>query len=203
LLGLREDPVFREAILQEWRQLLADLNEVDRINLEAVCRQMLPAIGLSGGLPYQDRWLSKYRDSSAELYLYGFLLWFGIVKSNNNSKNRNVCLELVGNPNTPATTREQLKNQLARPSMPFDASQGDCDLFLALAYNPAIPEAERREYLRQLVTKGYERERIAKDPRTPADILEQLLAQGGNKKLLKIRRFPNPYSDELLVKPGK
>lgn len=195
LLGLRQDPVFREAILQEWRQLLADLNEVDRINIEAVCRQMLPAIGLSGGLPYQDRWLSKYRDSSAELYLYGFLLWFGIVKSNNNSPNRNVCLELVGNPNTPAATREKLKNQLARPSVPFDASQGDCDLFLALAYNPAIPEAERREYLRQLVTKGYERERIAKAPRTPADILEQLLAQGRKQEIAK-----NPALPESLLR---
>lgn len=91
---------------------------------------------------------------------------------------RCVGVALAGNPNTPAALREQLKTQLIRPSTKLNSSNNDCDIFLALAYNPEVPETERREYFHQLITSGYARETIAKDSRTPLDILEQLVELG-------------------------
>ncbi|MEG3895025.1 MULTISPECIES: hypothetical protein [unclassified Microcoleus] len=90
---------------------------------------------------------------------------------------RCVGVALAGNPNTPAALREQLKTQLIRPSTKLNSSNNDCDIFLALAYNPEVPETERREYFHQLITSGYG-ETIAKDSRTPLDILEQLVQLG-------------------------
>ncbi|MBD3561300.1 hypothetical protein H6S82_21005, partial [Planktothrix sp. FACHB-1355] len=111
---------------------------------------------------------------------------------------RSVGVALVANPRTPATLREILKNQLIRPSNSidrYDYYNRDSDVFLALAYNPAIPEAERREYLQQLITFGLAGNIIAKDPRTPLDILEQLLEQGKKEAIAK-----NPAAPESLLR---
>jgi hypothetical protein len=108
---------------------------------------------------------------------------------------RCVAVALVGNPNTPIDLREQLKNRLIRPSIALDASDNDCDVYLALAYNLAVPEAERMKYLQQLL--NYSGKRIAGDPRTPIELLEKLLEQGHKyqENLAK-----NPATPEYLLR---
>ncbi|MFB2894840.1 hypothetical protein ACE1CI_18170 [Aerosakkonemataceae cyanobacterium BLCC-F50] len=113
----------------------------------------------------------------------------------NNSAARSVAVALVGNPNTPETLREVLKNQLIRPSKSLDSYDSDRDIFLALAYNSAIPEAERRQYLQPFITQGYMGKIIAEDPRTPLNILEQLLEQGQEEAIAK-----NPATPEYLLR---
>lgn len=108
---------------------------------------------------------------------------------------RSVAVALVGNPNTPVELREILKNQLIRPSRSLQSPDSDRPLLLALAYNPAIPEAERREYLDRVITSGCAGNIVARDPRTPADILEQLLEQGEIEGLVK-----NPAVPEYLLR---
>lgn len=106
---------------------------------------------------------------------------------------RSVGVALVGNPNTPVTLREQLKNQLIRPSIPLHYQGSDCDVLLALAYNPQIPEAERMEYLQQLL--DHVGESIARDSRTPLSVLEQLLERGQQRAIAK-----NPAAPEYLLR---
>ncbi|MFB2917310.1 hypothetical protein [Aerosakkonema funiforme] len=115
-----------------------------------------------------------------------------------------VALALLGNPNTPATLREILKNKLIRPSIPlddYDYYQRNGDVFLALAYNPAIPEAECREYLQQLIRFGSARHIIAEDLRTPIDILVQLLEQGKKEGIAKNPAVPESLLRRIAAEP--
>ncbi|MEM9928062.1 MAG: hypothetical protein AAF915_30800 [Cyanobacteria bacterium P01_D01_bin.50] len=99
-----------------------------------------------------------------------------------------IALALVGNPNTPVSLRESLKNQL----FPHD---NNGDVLLALAYNPEIPETERMEYFQKIILeKTHYIGAIAKDTRTPVYLLEQLLGycQGNIAK--------NPATPEYLLR---
>lgn len=189
---LRQDAVFREPILGEWRQLLANLDESDRTNFEALCRQMLPAIGLSGGLPSQDRWLMQYQYPSPEFDLYGLLLWFGMAGSSGNSRNRAVRVALIRNPSTPSALRSQLQAGLTQPPDSMGRYLHDCDLRLAVAFNPQTSELEKIEYLQQALTSGWNniREDIAKNPHTPVPILEQIAGRGAGG-IQEVAKNPN------------
>ena len=178
---LRQDAALREPILREWRQLLANLDKSDRTNFEIFCRQMLPAIGLSGGLPSQDRWLCQYSYPSPEFDLYGLLLLFGLTgNSGNPGRNRAVPVALVGNPTTPTAVRSHLQAGLTQPPDNKGHYLHDCDLRLAVAFNPQTSESERIEYLQQALSSGWNniREDIAKHPLTPVSILEQIAGRG-------------------------
>ena len=92
---------------------------------------------------------------------------------------RSVAIALVGNPNTPTPLREQLLQQLTVPQ-----NKG-WELLMPLAFNPAIPEAQRIEYLQEAIASdlykshcGFMRQEIAKNPNTPLFILEKLGQQG-------------------------
>ncbi len=112
----------------------------------------------------------------------------GLINSNVKNNLRSVAVALVGNPNTPVNLREQLKNQLIRPSMPLHYQGSDCDVLLALAYNPEIPEAQRMEYLQQLL--DYVGKSIARDSRTPISVLEQLFEKGEKEAIAKNSATP-------------
>lgn len=92
--------MWREPMLQKWRQLNANLAKSDRATLEALCRQMLPAIGLSGEAPSLPRWLNQYQYPLPEFDLYGLLLWFKLVGNSDNYKNLDVLIALIGNAST-------------------------------------------------------------------------------------------------------
>ena len=97
---------------------------------------------------------------------------------------RSVAIAVVGNPNTPINIREHLTHQLFRPSNPFD-ELCDRDVIFALAYNPKVPEAERKSYFQQIIAagRGYANA-IANDIRTPDPILEQLSQTDEDKEIL-------------------
>ena len=190
ILNRLRDEYSRESVLEEWRQLLASLNGSDRTALELVCRGMLPAIGLGGGLPREDRWLEKYHSlTGAEFYLYGLLILLGFAAEN--TSNRNIPLALLGNPNIPAPLREELKEQLINST-----NKEPTDVIGALAYNLAIPEAERLEYCQQLLSMRGSNESIARNSNTPPEILTELMTRGGVSRQA-VSRNPNAPASAL------
>ncbi|MGK7923525.1 MAG: hypothetical protein AB4080_26360 [Trichodesmium sp.] len=175
ILSRLRDESYREPVLAEWRQLLASLNESERATLEPLCKIMLPAIGLGGGLPRQDLWLEKYPSlTGGEFYLYGLLALLGLAVEN--TGNRSISLALLSNPKTPQPLREELKEQFITIS---STNKNLTDVVGALAYNLAIPEPERLEYLRQLLLMRRSNESIARNPKTPPEILTELMTKGG------------------------
>ncbi|NEP83514.1 MAG: hypothetical protein F6K39_38525 [Okeania sp. SIO3B3] len=109
---------------------------------------------------------------------------------------RSAAVALVGNPNTPSMLREKLKHQLIMPEKRKDNYyQRNENLFLALAYNPEVPKAEREEYLRELVQCSCTRRNIAADPRTPLEILEQLWEEGEKEAVAS-----SPAAPEYLLR---
>jgi hypothetical protein len=119
----------------------------------------------------------------------------------NDASVRAVAIALVGNPNTPAVRREQLQNQLIRPSKPLDDYDNDCLLLLAIACNDQVPEAERKDCFNQLINAHHGKFLLAANPLTPIDLLEQLAEQGlqGTWELAeKIAR--NPATPDFLIR---
>ncbi|MFB2834872.1 hypothetical protein [Floridanema evergladense] len=102
---------------------------------------------------------------------------------------RSTAVALVGNPHTPVEIREQLKNQLTQPVKPFSSGKENRDLLLALAYNPAIPEAERLAYFQQLGSQNWQ-EAVARNPQTLPEILAQMMTKTGVARQA-IARNPN------------
>ncbi len=159
-----------------------------------------------GGFRYREidikipLWIELLPGLSAEQHKRAIETFFHALDMINSdvrhdSTYRCVGVALAGNPNTPAALREQLKAQLIRPSIQLNSYNNDCDIFLALAYNPEVAETQRREYFHQLITSGNARETIAKDTRTPLDILEQLADLGEIKAVAE-----NPAIPESLLR---
>ncbi len=109
---------------------------------------------------------------------------------------RSVGVALVGNPNTPPNLIEELKNQLLRPNRSLSDYKNDRYLFTALAYNPSIPEAERIEYFQQIIAAAGNHEDIAINPKTPVEILLQIMSQPGSNRQA-ISRNPNAPTTAL------
>ena len=190
LFWLRQDPAFGDPILQDWQQLVDFLDELETLQLKAMSMMMMPAIGLSGGIPKRDRsWLNRGLDNSRinstnlqdlppTYSLYGLLMLIGVsYQSDSNSKA--VVAALLGNPSTPASTRDRLWERY-REKSDDDRKTKDASLRLALGFNPAVDENQRQEHLEQALKSGYSsiREAIAKNPLTSADILERIASRG-------------------------
>ena len=122
----------------------------------------------------------------------------GLTKSfvKNHQFMRSVGVALVGNPNTPPNLIEELKNQLLRPNRSLSDYKNDRYLFTALAYNPSIPEAERIEYFQQIIAAAGNHEDIAINPKTPVEILLQIMSQPGSNRQA-ISRNPNAPTTAL------
>ncbi|MEH1913599.1 MAG: HEAT repeat domain-containing protein [Nostoc sp.] len=69
-------------------------------------------------------------------------------------------------------------------------------MFLALVYNPQIPEAERMEYFQQLLSTNYIQEEIARNPNTPPEIIAQLMTRPGVGRQA-VSRNPNAPTEAL------
>ena len=195
ILNRLRDENSREPVLEEWRQLLASLNESERTALEPLCRGMLPAIGMGGGLPRQDRWLQEYHPlTSAEFGLYGLLMLLGLAAEN--TGNQAIPVALLSNPNTPAPLREELKEQFITIN---STNKNPTDVIRALAYNSAIPEPERLEYFQQLLSmsRNNDNESLARNPNTPPEILAELMTRGGVGRQA-VSRNPNAPASALV-----
>ncbi|MDZ7993218.1 MAG: hypothetical protein RM022_030595 [Nostoc sp. EfeVER01] len=116
----------------------------------------------------------------------------------NNSRKRSIAVALVGNQNTPVSLRNELINQLRRPSIPLTSHESDCDLFLALVYNPQISEAQRMECFQQLLSTNWNniQEGIARNPNTPPEIIAQLMTRPGVGRQA-VSRNPNAPTEAL------
>ena len=115
----------------------------------------------------------------------------GMIKDflQNHQFMRSVAVALVGNPNTPSDLREQLKNQLIRPNISLEHRNSDFDVITALAYNTAIPEAERKEYFQQLLSLRNKKS-LAINSNTPPEILLQIMSNPGTARQA-VSRNPN------------
>ncbi|MEH1945405.1 MAG: hypothetical protein V7K77_00150 [Nostoc sp.] len=116
-----------------------------------------------------------------------------VVKSD-----RTVAVALLGNPSLPVPLREGLQKQLTRPLEKLGSYNNDCDMRIALAYNPQVPEVERREYFQQLVSTHWEniQETIARNPNTPPEIIAQLMTRPGSGRQA-VSRNPNAPANAL------
>ncbi|MBW4511058.1 MAG: hypothetical protein KME64_31760 [Scytonematopsis contorta HA4267-MV1] len=101
-----------------------------------------------------------------------------------------ISVALVGNPNTPVNLREELRLRLTKPTDRFGSRFDNSDLLIALAYNLAIPRAQRIEYLQQLLSSGRCVERIAGNPNTPEEIINQIMTKKGSGRQA-VSRNPN------------
>jgi hypothetical protein len=187
LFWLRQEETFRNPILQAWHELTAALEESDRQMLEAVGMQVLPMIGLSGGVPSQDQvWLNEPLGLDGRIpenyILYGFLTFMGFAQSSDRGSQA-VVAALLGNPNTPSLLRERLWQPLKKAPGHNGYSE-DAPFRLALALNPSVPEPERLEYLQQTCSSVYTdvRESAIKHPNTPTVILEQVFSGDAGRK---------------------
>lgn len=81
---------------------------------------------------------------------------------------------LLGNPHTPETLREQLWQQYQLDSDITGYPERDLSLLFALATNPSVPEARRREYCRQLSEIRSISKSIAQNPNISQDLLLEL-----------------------------
>jgi Leucine rich repeat variant len=114
---------------------------------------------------------------------------------------RNTVIALLGNPRTPENLREQLLEQYQQQPEVTRYVDKDFPLRFALATNLSVPEARRREYLRQLSDRPYLADSIAKASNIPQNLLLELLdIDAGFRQA--ISRNPNaPHS--LLLELSK
>ncbi|MEO1376618.1 MAG: hypothetical protein AAFW70_20450, partial [Cyanobacteria bacterium J06635_10] len=86
-----------------------------------------------------------------------------------------IAISLIGNFNTPVSTREKLIQKLKSISNSQE-EKFDWKIYLALAFNSAIPEEEREEYFQLIIDSGDYRgiEHLAFNRKTPPHILEDL-----------------------------
>ena len=197
LFWLRQDAAFRDPILQAWHELITGLGETDRQLLETLGTQMLPMIGLGGGVPKRDRaWLAEdlnHEDRIPPNYvLYGLLMVTGLAHSDDRGKQA-LFTALLGNPSTPEQLRTQLWQQVSKdPPYGGLAHLKFLQQALALALNPAVPEAERLELMQRVLASGYTEgvKAIATHPDTPQSILEQITTGDIGRKQ-QVSRNPN------------
>lgn len=116
---------------------------------------------------------------------------------NSDRSNGDVIAALLGNPSTPATLRSRLWEQNKNALDKMGRYLQDANLRMALAFNPNVAEAERNRYFQDLIaTGGNVWDKLAKNPQTPPEILEELLKQGKEKSNIA----SNPSTPEVLLK---
>lgn len=128
----------------------------------------------------------QYKYDKEDYFIYFKDIWIGLANSETTpsdvltklaydiSYSGSVCIALLINSNTPEHVRQKLLQKLL--SLPeSEKSYSDWQIYLAIAFNSSITENERQEYFEKAINLSWEAQRIlAKHPKTPSDILEQL-----------------------------
>ena len=202
LFWLNQGIEFRDSVLEEWTTLVNSLNQSEKQTLEYLANQ-------ESLLDWEGRYTARRRSnkrgefsfSSNELAknhrILDALMHLANTQYNSDRANQEVVAALLGNPSLPIYLRERLWEQYKiNPDNERDYLE-DFDIRLALANNPQIPEAERINYFQEIISKNpdYAR-RIARDARTPVNILEQLLERG----ICKEEIAKNPAIPEYLLR---
>ena len=181
LFWLNQGIEFRDSVLEEWTTLVNSLNQSEKETLEYLANQESP-------LDWEGRYTARKRSnkrrgfsfSNDELtknhYILVGLMHLANTQYNRDRINQEVVAALLGNPSLSVYLRERLWEQYKiTPDNERDYLE-DFDIRLALANNPQVPEAERINYFQEIISKNPDYARkIARDARTPANVLEQLL----------------------------
>ncbi|MDY6804462.1 MAG: hypothetical protein SXA11_11740 [Cyanobacteriota bacterium] len=101
-----------------------------------------------------------------------------------------IAVALARNPNTPASLLERLQTKLNLPRQRYYCYL-EWYLCVALAFNPAVPEAQRQEYLEEAIASEREEaiSALVENPLTSTSILEQLIDRYG--RIQSICEHPN------------
>ena len=202
LWGLRQ--FSPDSIMQEWDDLVNSLNESETETLEYLANQEFSE--WEGRNVVQRRSTRARKPSfdnpelAKNLDTLDGLMHLVNTQYNRDRTNQEIVAALLGNPSVPALLREKLWEQ--HKKTPDDESEylEDWDMRMAVAFNPQTSEAQRIEYLQQLL--AYEvshigwymgekiHRRIAKNPLTPLSILEFIL-QNGKGSIQDVIENPN------------
>ncbi|MGB3651329.1 MAG: hypothetical protein WBA41_08975, partial [Rivularia sp. (in: cyanobacteria)] len=186
--------------LSSWKEKLARHPNVSRKLLEKLSEEKSPVIRLAVfqniKTPEYIRNLileelldfknKQYKYDKEDYFIYFKDIWIGLANSETTpsdvltklaydiSYSGSVCIALLINFNTPKRVRQELLQKLL--SLPeSEKSYPDWQIYLAIAFNSKIAENERQEYFEKAISLSWEAQRIlAKHPKTPAYILEQL-----------------------------
>ncbi|MBD2206119.1 hypothetical protein H6G33_28340 [Calothrix sp. FACHB-1219] len=204
IFWLQQGEEFRNSILKEWDNLVESLNESERQTLAYLASQ-------KSSIKWEGRFTAERRDRSgkksvpsdsqaAENYqmLDGIL---HLLNSSYNSDRSNleVVAALLGNPSTPATLRERLWQQSQKSPDELGRYLKDAKLRMALALNPTVLEAERNEYLQQLMaTSNNFREQLARHLATPEYLLRRIADERKEYLWRTLAENPNTPADLLL-----
>jgi ribosomal protein L18 len=144
---------------------------------------------------FSTRWLEVFPEIPEDLtqVIVNKILYFLEIITDA-LKTSSIHYKLIGNPSTPVNIRENLKNQL------IDYGVSNIDIIFALAYNPQIPYKERIDYLQQIISsKSNYYAQIARDARTPENILERLWQEEDSRQL-KECMATNPATPEFILR---
>ncbi|MEH2036327.1 hypothetical protein [Nostoc sp.] len=110
-----------------------------------------------------------------------------------------VVAALLGNPSTPVILRERLWQQCQKSPDKLGRYLKDAELRMALALNPSVPEAERNEYLQQLITTSNNlHDKLARNPATPEYILRRIADERKEYLWRMLAEHPNTPTDLLM-----
>ena len=181
LFWLQQGKEFQVSIFNDWDKLLTSLSDKEREALEQIASQKST-----------EKWQGKFtvqrkgktsrsaNSSEPQKILLQRLMYLLNTPYNSDINKQDVVTALLGNPSTPKNLREQLWQQHQKEADNTGFYSEDAKLRMALAYNPAIPETERREYFEQLIASGNDIP-LAKNYLTPQYILEQLATNNRTK----------------------
>ncbi|AFY57663.1 hypothetical protein Riv7116_5280 [Rivularia sp. PCC 7116] len=180
----------KSIFFEEWIALVNSLDELERKTLEYLSKQESP-------LEWEGRYTvgkrsegrrkpwSKNKQLTKNYNILDGLMCLLNTQYNRDRINQEVVAALLGNSSVPALLRERLWEQ--HKKTPDDESEylEDWDMRMAVAFNPQTSEAQRIEYLQQLLAyelshigcymSEYIHRRIAKNPLTPLSILKFIL----------------------------
>ncbi|MEH1942264.1 MAG: HEAT repeat domain-containing protein [Nostoc sp.] len=204
IFWLQQGEEFRNSILKEWDDLIDALNESEQQTLAYLASQ-------KSSIKWEGKFTAERRDrpgkksvpsdaKAAENYhLLDGLLHLLNSSYNSDRSNLEVIAALLGNPSTPATLREQLWQQCKKSPDEFGRYLGDTELRMALAFNPSVPEAERNEYLQQLIATSNDlRDKLAKNPATPEYLLRRIADERKEYLWRRLAENPNTPTDLLM-----
>ncbi|BAY26877.1 leucine rich repeat variant [Calothrix sp. NIES-2100] len=204
IFWLQQGEEFRNSILKEWDDLVESLNESERQTLTYLARQ-------KSSIKWEGRYTAQRRDrpgrksvpsdpkAAANYQLLDGLLHLLNSSYNSDRSNLEVVAALLGNPSTPANLRERLWQECQKNPDELGRYLEDAELRMALALNPSLPEAERNQYLQQLIATSNDlRDKLARNPATPEYLLRRIADERKEYLWRKLAENPSTPTDLLM-----
>lgn len=202
IFWMQQGKEFFLGILEEWDGLVSSLDESEKTILEYIASQK-SSVEWEGKFTATRRSRSRGRDLPnderlVELYhKLNSLMHLLNMSYNKDRSNEDIIAALLGNPSIPAILRSRLWEQSKKAPDELGRYLQDANLRMALAFNPSLLEVERNQYFQDLIsTGGGIWEKLARNPQTPPDILEEILERGGEKATIA----KNPSTPEVLLR---